>query len=167
MILTPEYLFESVAHITPEFLRRQGVRALVLDVDDTLTMHGSQHLPGEVAAWLDTMKAAGVQLMIVSNNTAARVEPFARRLGLAFAAFCCKPLPMGLAAARRRFGVSRAEMAVVGDQLFTDRLAATFYGVRAYVVRPQGNEAGGGIRFKRKLEQPFLRRYYKKGGKLL
>ncbi|HJA25109.1 MAG TPA: YqeG family HAD IIIA-type phosphatase [Candidatus Fournierella merdigallinarum] len=167
MLLTPEYLFENVTHITPEFLRGQGVRALVLDVDDTLTAHGSQHLPGEVAAWLKTMKAAGVQLMIASNNTAARVEPFARRLELEFTAFCCKPLTMGLAAARRRFGVSRAEMAIVGDQLFTDRLAASLYGVRAYVVRPQGNEAGGGIRFKRKLEEPFLRRYFKKGGKLL
>ena len=37
MIVTPEYLFRSVSHITPEFLRSQGVQGLVLDVDNTLT----------------------------------------------------------------------------------------------------------------------------------
>ena len=42
MLITPEYLFSSVSAITPAFLKEKGVDALVLDVDDTLTAHGSQ-----------------------------------------------------------------------------------------------------------------------------
>ena len=34
------------------------------------------------------------------------------------------PLPVGLAVARRRLGVRKNQMAMVGDQIFTDRLAA-------------------------------------------
>ena len=167
MLITPEYLFSSVSAITPAFLKAKGIAALVLDVDDTLTAHGSQQLDGEVADWLNVMGKAGVQLMIVSNNTKSRVAPFAARLGLPFVSMACKPLTFGLAAARRRFGVKRRQMAIVGDQLFTDRLAASFFGIQALVVSPRGGPARKGIQFKRKLEQPFLRRYYQKGGKLL
>lgn len=167
MLITPQYLFASVSRITPAFLQAQGVRALVLDVDNTLTAHGSQQLPAEVADWLAQLKAAGVQLMIASNNSKKRVAPFAGRLGLEFEAFCCKPLTTGLARAKKRFGVPKSQMAIVGDQLFTDRLAASLYGVRAFVVLPRTDDIDRGIRLKRKLEQPFLRRYYAKGGKLL
>ncbi|MDY5008055.1 YqeG family HAD IIIA-type phosphatase [Candidatus Allofournierella merdipullorum] len=167
MLITPEYLFSSVSSITTAFLKEKGIAALVLDVDDTLTAHGSQQLDEEVERWLETMRAAGVKLMIVSNNTKKRVSPFAARLGLPFVSMACKPLTFGLAAARRRFGVKRRQMAIVGDQLFTDRLAASFFGIRALVVSPRGGPARKDIQFKRKLEQPFLRRYYQKGGKLL
>ena len=69
MLITPEYLFSSVSAITPAFLKEKGVDALVLDVDDTLTAHGSQQLDAEVEQWLGRMRDAGVKLMIVSNNT--------------------------------------------------------------------------------------------------
>ena len=167
MLITPEYLFSSVSAITPAFLKAKGIAALVLDVDDTLTAHGSQQLDEEVETWLGGMRAAGVKLMIVSNNTKKRVSPFAARLGLPFVSMACKPLTFGLAAARRRFGVKRRQMAIVGDQLFTDRLAASFFGIPALVVSPRGGPARKDIRIKRRLEQPFLRRYYQKGGKLL
>lgn len=167
MLITPEYLFSSVSAITPAFLKAKGIAALVLDVDDTLTTHGSQQLDGEVEHWLGDMRAAGVKLMIVSNNTKSRVSPFAARLGLPFVSMACKPLTFGLAAARRRFGVPRRAMAIVGDQLFTDRLAASFFGIPALVVSPRGGAVRKDIRIKRVLEKPFLRRYYQKGGKLL
>ena len=93
MLLTPEYIFRAIEAITPEFLRQHGITALVLDVDNTLTGDGSQQLDATVQQWLDTMRAAGVRLTIVSNNTAARVRPFADRVGLAWVPLACKPLP--------------------------------------------------------------------------
>ena len=69
MLITPEYVFQDVTHITPAFLARKGITALVLDIDNTLTADGSQELPAEVAAWLQAMRAAGVRLTIVSNGT--------------------------------------------------------------------------------------------------
>ena len=167
MLITPEYLLASVSGITPAFLKAKGIVALVLDVDDTLTAHGSQELAAEVKDWLEQLRAAGVQLMIVSNNTKARVSPFAARLGLPFVSMACKPLTFGLAAARRRFGVPRHAMAIVGDQLFTDRLGGALAGVPVLVVRPMAPEIKWGIKVRRHLEKPFIRRYYKKGGKLL
>ena len=167
MFITPCYLFRDASRITPEFLRSQGITALLLDVDNTLTAHGSQELPGHIRSWLAQMQQAGIQLAIASNNTHNRVEPSAQKLGLPYQAMCCKPLPWGLAKASKQLGVSRSQLAIVGDQLFTDRLAAALYGIRALVVLPMTEDTHKGIRFKRKLEQPFLNRYYRKGGKLL
>ena len=167
MIVTPEYLFRSVSHITPEFLRSQGVQGLVLDVDNTLTGDESQTLDEEVRGWLDTMRAAGIALTIASNNDAARVRPFADRVGLQFVSMACKPFTIGLRVARRRLGCKKSEMAMVGDQIFADRMAAGLYGIPAYVVLPRGKDVNKGVKAKRKLEAPFIRRYYKKGGTLL
>ena len=60
MLITPEYVFKDVTHITPEFLADKGIRALVLDIDNTLTADRSQELPDEVAEWLAQMKEAGI-----------------------------------------------------------------------------------------------------------
>ena len=81
MLITPEYVFQDVTHITPAFLAGKGIKALVLDIDNTLTGDGSQELSADVAAWLDTMRKAGVRLTIVSNGTPKRVAPFARKVG--------------------------------------------------------------------------------------
>ena len=75
MLITPEYVFQDVTHITPAFLAGKGITALVLDIDNTLSDDGSQQLPREVAAWLQAMRAAGVRLTIVSNGTPRRVAP--------------------------------------------------------------------------------------------
>ena len=166
-MLTPEYLFQDITHITPEFLRQQGIRALLLDVDNTLTAHGSQQLSRPVADWLEQMKAQGVRMVIVSNNLRRRVEPFARQLGLEYISMGCKPLPGGLARARHLLGVSRGQVALVGDQLFTDRLAGWLYGIRVLVVQPMTRDIKKGILFRRKLEKPFIEKYFKRGGKLL
>lgn len=167
MFITPEYLFSGAAAITPEFLQEKGITALVLDVDNTLTGHDSQQLPPAIRDWLNRMRAAGIQLAIASNNNEARVRPFAQSIGLDYVAMSCKPLTFGLARARKKFGVPRQQMAIVGDQLFTDRLAGTLYGIPALVVQPMYEDFKKGIRFKRRLEKPFLARYFKKGGKLL
>ena len=167
MILTPEYIFKTIECIHPDFLAAHGIKALVLDVDNTLTGDNSQVLEPSVQAWLDEMRAAGIKLTIVSNNTAKRVRPFAERIGLDWVPLACKPFTVGLRVARRRLGLEKHQMAIVGDQLFTDRMAAGLYGIPAYVVLPRGKDVNKGVKAKRKLEAPFIRRYYKKGGTLL
>lgn len=165
-VFCPDYIFKSVDRITPEFLRRRGITALVLDVDNTLTAHDSQELAPGVARWLDTMRHSGIEMRISSNNVARRVRPFAEKVGLPFVSFSLKPASRGLRLARRAFGVEKGRMALVGDQIFTDTLAAKIYGVTMLLVQPVAPDTKWNIRLKRVLERPFLARYYKKGGRL-
>ena len=124
MLITPEYVFKDVTHITPEWLAAKGITALVLDIDNTLTADRSQELPEEVAAWLAAMRKAGVKLTIVSNGAEKRVRPFAEKLGLAYLYRAAKPLPFALMVAQHRMGVKHRQMAMVGDQLYADRMVA-------------------------------------------
>ncbi|MGD9560216.1 MAG: YqeG family HAD IIIA-type phosphatase [Oscillospiraceae bacterium] len=166
-LFTPTCVFRHITAITLPFLRARGIKALVLDVDNTLTAHGSQELSDEIAAWLQAMREGAIRLMLASNNTKARVAPFAKKLGLPFASFCCKPSPRWLVQARRQWRLPRSAIALVGDQIFTDQLAGSLYGVQVLLVRPMYRDIKPTIRLKRVLEKPFLLRYYKKGGKLL
>ena len=95
MILTPEYIFKTIECIRPDFLAAHGIKALVLDVDNTLTTHGNP-VPAEgVPEWIAQMQEAGVQLAILSNNNRERVEPFARVLGLDLSLWRANPCPLG------------------------------------------------------------------------
>lgn len=166
-LFTPTVIFDRISSITPDFLRENGIKGLILDVDNTLTAHGSQELPPDVEQWLQRMRQAGIKMMIASNNTTSRVEPFAKRVGLDYRAFCCKPSPLGLRSARRAMGVAKEAAALVGDQIYTDSLGANLYGIRMLLVRPMHEDIKPMIRFKRMLEKPILEQYYKKGGRMI
>ena len=157
MLVTPEYVFKDVTHITPEWLTQKGIRALVLDIDNTLTADRSQELPEEVAGWLDTMRRVAEK----------RVRPFAEKLGLAYLYRSAKPLPFALGVARRRMQVKRREMAMVGDQLYADRMAAALYGIPGLMVIPRGPDLGAQVVLKRKWEKKHWQEYYDRGGKTL
>lgn len=137
----------------------------MLDVDNTLTSHGSQNLSAQISAWLETMRENNIKMIIVSNNTKKRVKPFAKAINLDFKAFCIKPMPFGLCSAVKILGASKKNVALVGDQIFTDMFAAHFYGVPCFLVEPMQKDTIWTIRLKRALEKPFLNLYYKKGKK--
>lgn len=164
-LLYPDLLKDRIADITPEELRRLGARGLLLDVDNTLTMHRSQVLDPEVEGWIRRVRAEGFELMIVSNASAARVEPFAGRIGLPFLSFACKPFPFGFQRAAKKLGLSREECVVIGDQTFTDVGGARLGGFRVIQLLPIRREHQLLMRFKRRLEQPILRRYRERTGK--
>lgn len=91
----PTLYRRRITDITLDDLQTLGVRGLLLDVDNTLTAHGSQHLSPAVQEWLAAMQQAGIGLTVVSNALPSRVAPFAEKIGLRYTAFSCKPSPIG------------------------------------------------------------------------
>ena len=75
-------------------------------------------------------------MMILSNNTGERVEPFARVLGLPYIAKGKKPLKSGVRRALAAMGTAPGETLMVGDQVFTDILAGKNGGLPTLLVRP-------------------------------
>lgn len=165
MLLYPDRLRPGITAITAADLHALGVRGLLLDVDNTLTKHGSQYLDPAVAAWLKDMQAQGIALTIVSNGWPRRVRPFATQVGLRSISFACKPSPLGFWRGARRLGLRRRQCAAVGDQVFTDIIGAHLAGVRSIQVLPIEPEPGPLLRFKRWLEGHILRRYQRRQDK--
>ena len=158
----PDRILGRVTDITPEFLRAQGVRALILDVDNTLTLPEQQAVSPEIKAWLTDMKSHNIGLAIVSNNSRERIEPFARSLGVMYIAKARKPLPGGYRKAVRLMGIAPEHAAVVGDQIYTDVLGARLSGLKAWLVEPFVEEEAAFFRLKRRLERRPIENYWRR-----
>lgn len=154
----PTLYRRCITDVTAEDLHRQGAKAVLLDVDNTLTTHDAPHLDDAVRDWLTRMQEEGFKLIIVSNNSPQRVEPFARSIDLPFAACARKPLPMGYRAAAVALGVSLRECTAIGDQMFTDILGANLAGIPSVLLEPLQQETEQKfIVFKRKIERLLMR----------
>ncbi len=156
MLFKSTAAFRRVTDITPTVLERLDIKGLILDLDNTLTTHDNPRPAEGVPDWLALMKQTGIKLMIVSNNHAPRVKPFAEMLGLEFVSEGKKPLIKGFREAEKRMGIPRAQLAAVGDQIYTDVLGANLAGIKMLYVVPIEHESTTFFKVKRKLEKPFL-----------
>ena len=155
IMLKPTYVKRRVLDLDAEFLREHHIKGLILDLDNTLTTHNNKQPGDGITEWIAEMKSAGIKLIILSNNTKKRVTPFAELLGLEFEPNGAKPLAVGFRRAAKRLGLEKRNLAAVGDQIFTDILGATVYGIRTVFVTPIEPETGFLFKVKRVLEYPF------------
>lgn len=160
--LMPDERFDSFRGADADFLRASGVRALLLDIDNTLEPYENAEPGEEVRAWLASLSDAGIGVAFVSNNDEARVARFNRTLGYPAFARARKPLGKYIRRAMRTLGATPRETALMGDQIFTDVLAAHLAGLRAYLVPPIRDKRDALTRFKRHLERPILKRWERK-----
>ena len=158
MIFKPEFWLRNVLSIDESFLRDNDIEALILDLDNTLSMHGNPMEEEGITDWLMEMKALGVKMMVVSNNTNKRVAPLAQKLGLDFIANGAKPLTFGINKALKSLGSEKPKTAVVGDQIFTDIMGGNFAGTRTILVEPFHLEKNILFKIKRKAESLVFKR---------
>lgn len=156
MLLRPDYVFKTIADISPDFLAGEGIDALILDLDNTLTTHNNPIPKPEISRWLEDMKQMGLPMLILSNNHHDRVKPFADALGLDFVCDGGKPLTGGYKRAIARLGMDKSRIASVGDQIYTDVLGCNLAGIRSIFTYPIVYETGFWFRVKRTLEKPFI-----------
>lgn len=161
MIFTPTFWLKNVMQIDKAFLKKNRVRALILDMDNTLSMHDDPAAEDGVLEWLDEMRRLGIKMRVVSNNNTRRVEPLARALGLEFTANGAKPLTFGVNRAVKAMKVSRRETLVVGDQIFTDVMAGNLAGIRTVLVEPFHLENKWTFKLKRRVESLVFHRDYR------
>ncbi len=159
-VFRPFLLKKDITAISVDTLKEMGVKAVLLDVDNTLTAHNSQELSAEISAWLAAVQDAGITPVIVSNGKAPRVRPFAEKLGFPFTASAAKPLPIGFLRAKKQLGLRKHQCVVIGDQIFTDVLGGKAAGMRVIQTLPLDRTSDTGfIHFKRKLEKIIMKNW--------
>lgn len=159
MLLKPDIKLHRVTDISAELLKKYGIKALILDVDNTLSTHHGEVLTDGLEDWLERMLKNGIKLVILSNSKQARVEPFAAKISLPFISMGLKPLPFKFSSALKLLGTKRRETAIVGDQIFTDTLGGNLYGVMTILLDPIKLEDSKGFKFKRKIERAVYKIY--------
>jgi hypothetical protein len=136
--LVPKFSFRDVTDVSPDFLKKLGIKFLLLDLDNTIAAYDESTLANHIAQWAEEMKDNGIELFIVSNSLRKkRVEAFAESLVVGFVMRARKPSPKCLLTAIDTSGFSASETALIGDQVFTDTLAANRAGIISIIVRPR------------------------------
>ena len=130
----PKYRFRSVLDITVEDLNKMGARAVALDIDNTICNDGRANVIDGLESWLKNVQESGIKVMIISNAIGKRPKKVAESLGLAHLSYAKKPKTHKLLAGAELMGVKIEEMAMVGDQIFADVLAANTCGAISVLV---------------------------------
>lgn len=154
--LRPDRVYDGYEQIKGQALAARGVKLLLCDLDYTLAPKSQREPDEAVRCWIASLREAGVEVMILSNNRSpARVEQFCRELGISYEGHAKKPGTAGFRRAMTRQNVTAAETAMLGDKLLTDMLGANRSGVLALMVEPRGGAVGLWNRVLHALQAPW------------
>ncbi len=132
----PTWLVTSIYQIDPEQLKKVGIKAVLTDLDNTLIAWNDPDGTKELHEWLIKMENAQIPVVVVSNNSAKRIDRALRNLSLDSIARALKPFSFGIKRAYKKLNLKKEEVVMVGDQLMTDIRAANSAGVRSILVQP-------------------------------
>lgn len=126
----------DVLAIDLDALRSAGVKALLVDIDNTLLPRDTSVFAPEILAWTRSLSSAGLGAHLISNNWHGYIFAKAEQVGLPLVAKAMKPFPFGFCAAARALGLRTRDCAVIGDQLLTDVLGGNLVGATTVLVKP-------------------------------
>lgn len=161
MIIYPKEHFKKVEQITIEFLRQNEIKALILDVDNTLIDY-QRNLSQSIINWAEKMKEKGIKLYILSNtNQKDKVAEVAEQLNIPYENFAKKPMKTGFFNVQKKLGENPENIGVVGDQIFTDILGGNRCNMYTILVDPIHEKDFWYTAWKRPIENKIKNRYKK------
>lgn len=153
--LLPDVITDALTDLTPELLRRYDIKLLMLDFDNTIVPYTTDIPTQDMIAWIQKMQTSEIKLCVVSNSKRGRVVSFCKKYGIRCIINAKKPGTMGLRKCMAQFGIAAENAALVGDQIFTDTLAANCAGVRSILVRAIHNH-NFWLKLRHVAELPFI-----------
>jgi uncharacterized protein len=154
--MIPDLYVQSIYEIDFAALKKRNIKAVIVDLDNTLVESTRPDATPELVEWLK-------EVMIVSNNTKTRVSQFADPLGIPYIHAAKKPFSAAFRRALKELGVSKQETVVIGDQLLTDVLGGNRMGFFTILVVPVSEVDGFFTRINRRVERFVFHLLEKKG----
>ena len=161
MILYPNAYLKRVEEITIEFLQKNKIKALILDVDNTL-INIDKEISDSVIKWAKDLKGQGVKLYILSNtNQKEKVEKVANILDIPYTNLAKKPFKKGFLKVQELLGEKSENIGVVGDQIFTDVMGGNRCNMFTVLVDPIDDRDYWYTAWKRPIENRIKEKYKK------
>ncbi|MBX5466515.1 MAG: YqeG family HAD IIIA-type phosphatase [Firmicutes bacterium] len=157
-IFQPRLYVPSIYEVDLGHLAGAGYKGIILDLDNTLVPWNHAQAPRELLQWVERARGAGLQLCIVSNNLAERVERFATQLGVMHIARAGKPQRRAFTRAMGKMGTQVDNTVVIGDQVFTDIWGGNRLSLFTILVQPVDARELVWTRWMRHMERWVARR---------
>lgn len=132
----PDIYQKSIYYINYDKLYKKGIRLLLFDLDNTITPVHINKPTKRLKKLFDELKDKGFKIIIMSNSTKRRIEPFKNGLLVDACAFSLKPKKDKYLKILERFKFKRSEVAAIGDQLITDIYGANKLDITSILVNP-------------------------------
>ena len=150
----PFALSQDIFEIPPEFYLSLGVKAVLVDLDNTLDPYVVSSPSDRTIEWKQKMTSAGLRIVILSNNSGGRVGKYSSELGVEARYLMRKPFAGPLKKFLKEEGLAKEEAILVGDQIQTDVLAGNGAGVRVILTEPLYHEEPPWTKFNRIFDKP-------------
>ncbi len=151
---TPDILVEKLIDIPLDELHQRGIEGIIFDVDNTITEWRSPNVSDEIIEWFYDLPNQGFKTCILSNNSSTRVGIISEKLHTPYLCNARKPLSNGFKRAQKLLKLPMSQMAMVGDQIFTDIWGGNQAGLLTiFVERISVNEFWGTKNISRRAER--------------
>lgn len=136
----PDIYQKSIYTIDYKQLKKTGIKCLLFDLNDTIAPE-NMSVPDkklkDLFAYLEGLK---FKLIILSNASKSRVEPFKEKLNVDSAFQSGKPSLQKYEKILDLYRFNVHEIACIGDQLFSDIYCANKMGFRSILVNTISNK---------------------------
>lgn len=132
----PTSFAPRIHDISLDVLEQDGVRGVIVDLDNTLVGYRHAAPDEEVAAWVRDATSRGMKVAVVTNNATQWARDVAEELGVPCIPDAGKPSPRGFLRGLEVLGTDKHETIVIGDQVFTDVLGAKLFGMKVILTEP-------------------------------
>ena len=133
----PDQIATRLESIDQQALLDRGIKALLIDVDNTLVNWRDDEIPLVRRRWIEEAKDRFGICLLSNTITVRRVEQLGQRLDLPAVGrwgWGRKPFSGGYRQALQLIGACPTETAMIGDQLLTDILGANRLGMYTIMV---------------------------------
>ncbi len=133
----PNEVAGSLDQVDLQKLQESGKKGIICDIDNTL-LPWDQDIPEKrMVQWLEKASDRGIKVVLLSNALPRRARSLSKQLGIPARAQAVKPRRRGFKKALQILDLEPEEVAVVGDQLFTDIWGGNRMGMYTILVSPQ------------------------------
>lgn len=132
----PDMYLKSIYDIDYENLKSRGIKCILFDLDNTIAPVNVPVPDKDIKDLFSDLTLLGFKVIILSNSSKSRVEPFKEKLNVDSSFYSMKPMKKKYKKIVNIYGFKDNEIACVGDQLLTDVLGANRMGFLSILVNP-------------------------------
>ncbi len=155
-MILPDEIKQNLLEIDVWSLKKQGIKAIICDVDNTLCPHDENELSETRKKWIHDVQKE-MLLILISNNHGSRIKKLAAELHCPSYEFALKPMKHTYQKILSDYDLKREEVVCIGDQLFTDIIGAKRMKMRNIYVKPISKSDIIYTKLSRKIENWILR----------
>ncbi|HBY20930.1 MAG: hypothetical protein A2Y24_08715 [Clostridiales bacterium GWE2_32_10] len=157
--LKPDIYVDDIYAIDYEALKHEGITGIIFDIDNTLIPYEESMPNDKIQELFDKLKEMEFVISFISNGPKKRVDKFNTRLNFYTRHRACKPLSVNLRKFIEEVNLEKNQVAIIGDQIFTDVIAGKCAGIKTILVRPIKPRNSIIEKIKRRLESKLLQKF--------